>query len=723
MSTPDPLLQGRYTREQLFQGFYRRPTWWLREHLGRYDGQPEELLDTLVKAIPRQSSALHQAFVAMSLLWLGREEGSAAIRAILTGEDDDARLFVLDELRRFPHMRRDAEGRIEGTRLAFDDLAADLAPVLADSRRVGAEFARELCIRHAFPVARRALAALRSDPQWPIARQVLEAYRQHDIDEGTLGLLERWLGEPGIRTTQAERERLHGLCRLLGAWTLGSRHPALAAALAKIALMVVQQAMDAHDRAARLQPLAAGWLAVEPLLDAVGAQRPEGAAWLLKRMLALASLHPLLRARALLHHHSITGQRSEQGRDILSALWSLPQGERADAELLERLLRAGWLDAGDVARGLCNPIWTLALLERRPQWPVIESKPAEDLVLAALEACADARPLPMGVIDGLLRTLAHGVASPPADGAWAILRRLASDPALRQNGIDRRIAQWQLSLGDREGVDPDKLEPWQAMRLHWQRQGLDWTTLASRLSAAGLIDPPPASDLARLPPLTSLPVTGEAEDSAEGEPLLALFAAGGRPMHEEHLVDNGFEHHHERLFATLAAMLRPPLRLEGVEQHGRMRFDVINEDASSLADAPDATLAQLRGVPVLSTEGSALEVSFQLDGEPHKFSVYPRSTWMDDGSVLAALNALLAERAHPERVHSLHHWASWGDECALYLCAPASGFQQLAADLHLPLRTAEPSAPPARGLLLMGGHQATEATPTYLYDWTLRYRA
>ncbi|MBK9656940.1 MAG: hypothetical protein IPO66_16420 [Rhodanobacteraceae bacterium] len=200
----------------------------------------------------------------MSLMWLGREEGSAAVRDV-GGRRRHRAPVVLDELRRYSGLQLDAQRRIDGTTLSFDDIAVDLAPLLADPERVGAQFARELCIKHAFPAARPALAALRPHPQWAIARQVLSGYRTHELDEGTLGLFERWLGEPGIRTTQSDRERLHGLCRLLAEWAAGSRHPEWPKSLATIALRTLQQAMDAHDRAARLQVNAGGWLDVEAL--------------------------------------------------------------------------------------------------------------------------------------------------------------------------------------------------------------------------------------------------------------------------------------------------------------------------------------------------------------------------------------------------------------------------------------------------------------------------
>lgn len=281
------------------------------------------------------------------------------------------------------------------------------------------------------------------------------------------------------------------------------------------------------------------------------------------------------------------------------------------------------------------------------------------------------------------------------------------------------LAAWQLRLGDRDGVDLALLQSWQAMRLHWQRSGLDWEAIAGTLADAGMIERATAATLAALPPIGSLAL--DDDDVPDRDPLLDLFERCGRPLHDEHLVDNGYEHHHDQLFARLAAQLRPPLPVESVQQHGAMRFDVVNTDASSLADGAGSPFAALRGVPVVSTEGSALQVGFLLDGVDHRFTVYPQGTWMDDGSVVDELNALLAIRGHPERIRSLHHWASWGYEGALYLGVPATGFDAIAERLRLPLRSPRQHTPPAAQLLVMGGDAGGAATG-YLYDWTLRYR-
>jgi hypothetical protein len=574
MSAPDPLQQGRYTREQLFAHYFRRPTWWLHDHLDRYEGDAPQLIETLVQALPKQDSLPKRTYIGMSLMWLGRAEGAAEVRATLQGGDDTARLFVLDELRRHPRLQTDAQRRLAGTALGVDEIAADLAPLLADPDRVGAAFAREWCIAHAFAAARPALAALRGHAQWSIAREVLDAYRRHDIDEGTLGLLERWLTEPGIRTTQAERERLHGLCRMLAEWAGGSRQPFLPPALGRIALCVLQQAMDAHDRPVRLQPAARGWLEVEALLDVVAAQRPEGTPWLLKRMAALAQLHPLLRAHALVHYQAVSGKPHEHAAQILAALWALPHDERGDDRIVGRLAAGGLLDAAALGQGLRNPLWTGALLAQRPRWPALGEAATTTLLLQALDACASVVPLRQHAIEALLRALAVGAGAARREATGAALRRLAGSIGPADASIASLLAAWQLRLGDRDGVALAALPPWPAMRLHWQRCGYDWAAIAGRLAQAGLIDAPSPAGLAALAPVAGL--APDAADDQSGEPLLELFARGGRPLHEVHLVDNGYEHAHDRLFATLASMLRPPLAVTAVQQQGQMRFDLIN---------------------------------------------------------------------------------------------------------------------------------------------------
>ncbi|MBK9656939.1 MAG: hypothetical protein IPO66_16415 [Rhodanobacteraceae bacterium] len=55
-TTPDPLLHGRYTQAQLFERFFSRSTWWLRDNLSRFDGDPQALMATLAQAVPKQDS-------------------------------------------------------------------------------------------------------------------------------------------------------------------------------------------------------------------------------------------------------------------------------------------------------------------------------------------------------------------------------------------------------------------------------------------------------------------------------------------------------------------------------------------------------------------------------------------------------------------------------------------------------------------------------------------
>ncbi|MBK9656941.1 MAG: hypothetical protein IPO66_16425 [Rhodanobacteraceae bacterium] len=282
------------------------------------------------------------------------------------------------------------------------------------------------------------------------------------------------------------------------------------------------------------------------------------------------------------------------------------------------------------------------------------------------------------------------------------------------------LAAWQVRLGDRDGVDLALLPPWQAMRLHWQRSGLDWAAIASVLADARMIEQPTASTLDALPPINTLASADEEDDVPDRDPLLDLFERCGRPLHEEHLVDNGYEHHHDRLFAKLAGQV--PAAASRIGAAARLDALRCREhrcvDTGRRADSP---FAGLRGVPVVSTEDSALQVCFRLDGVDQQFTVYPQGTWMDDGSVVDELNALLAVRGHPERIRSLHHWASWGYEGAHYLCVPATDFDCIAEQLRLPLRTPAQHTPSATRLLVMGGDASAEATADgYLYDWTLR---
>lgn len=723
---PDPLQQGRYSREQLFANFFRRPTFWLRDNLDRYDGDPSALIDEIAAKLPTLEPPLKPVFTALLLMWLGRKEGTAAVREVLRGEADDPRLFVLDQLRKQPPPLLDEQRRVRGTTLAIDDVARDLAPLLATPERVGADWALALCLEHAFEAARPAFGSLRGHPRWQIAGKVLDAYRVRNVDAGTLTLLETWLSEPGIRNTQLQRERLHGLCRLLGEWVAHSTHAFIPRQLGKLAVTVLQQAMDAHDRAVRLQANGQGWLVVEPLLAAVGKTRPDGALWLLQRMAGQASLDPLLRAQALVHHLRIGGKPHDQRAAILAALWALPRETRVPESLVAGLLQGGLLDINDIAVALRHPLWAWPLARQRSAWPPVPADALVDALLGGLEACAVAGPLWPSALQALAGLLPAPLDEGQRQRAFAALRAAHATPATYA-GARAEVAALQLRLGDRAGVDLDLLPPWQAMYLHWERHGLDWPAVAGLLADAGMIEALDPAALADLPAIARCIDRDHGDDDSDlyrfgHDALLELFTRGGRPPHEAHLRDSGFEHHHDRLFADLAALLHPPLPVEQVAQIGQLDFTVVNPDASSIASDDDSGLRALHGVPVLSTDGSEMAVGYVLDGEARRFAVFPGGTWSDDGSVLDHLNEVLAERGHPQRLYSLFHWADWGDEGAHYLAMPVADVAALQQRLRLPLRTPPDLRPPPAQPM----HGTAVAAPTqrsHLLDWTLRYPA
>jgi len=730
---PDPLQHGNFDREQLFAHFFSRPTRWLCDNLARYDGDVAALIDLLVEKLPRQDPGPKQTFAGLVLMWLGRDEGTQVVRSTLQGDDGNARLFVLDELRKQGPLQLDQQRRLAGTTLAIDDVARDLAPLLGDPDRLGADWAREFCLQNAFEAARPSIANLRSHPRWAVAQQVLRAYQAHDVDAGTLMLLESGLREPAIRRTQSDRERLHGLCRLIGDWVAGSSHPFIPQQLGALALTVLQETMDAHDRAARLQPAAGGWLLVEPLLAAVAKTRPDGAPWLLQRMAGIASVHPLLRAQALVHHRDLTGKVHDRCSDILDQLWALPAEQAVPDSLLEDLLKRDLLPLAAIAKGLRHPLWTWRLLQQRPAWPAADAVVVvvADILLDALDGNVVLSPPSRSAIEALVKVLAKTLRDREDDSrrrralaALRVAQTNASGDDYRQRQLRHTLAELQLQLGDIEGVDLELLPAWRAMYLHWQRRGLSWTDVAGCLTEAGIIATVDTAQLANFPSVERLAADECDADNANAyveDPLLRLFALGGRPLLEEHLRDNGFEHHHDRLFSRLAAALMPALSVEDVRQSGEMQFNVVNPDASTIPSDPDSSLQFMHGVPVLSTDGSELRVSYRLDGAEHCFFTHPSGTWMDDGSVLAHLNAVLTARGHPERMRSLFHWASWGDEGAHYVCIPAKGFDLVQERLRLPLRTPPDlsPAPPA----LFATTQRFPSQREHLLDWTLRYPA
>lgn len=708
----------RISRDELFQNFYKRPTHGVRDLLPRYDGDPKELGDRLVAAIAKQESATQRAFVSLVVLWLGRVEGRTTLLEAM--KDDQARVFVLDELRRNPQFVVAADGRFTGLPLAMSDLVQALEPALRSPEMSGADWARRYCIEHAFDLAAPHLHDLFGHPESKVAEQVIKAFAQHDRDDGLVDALRAQTMAPGVAETRKEAGRLTVLCHILGDWARRCLKQPLKQRLAAACVDIVKDALASDEANERLWPKSQNRPPVEPLLAAIAACRPADAEPLLRSMLVDTRLDAVVRATALCAAHDLLGGAPSERAAVIAALFAEDAPPRADSQLLEALDRRQLISEAELLAGFSCPAWSNALfylLENRAD-PLLQSSAAGAAMIGALpKLLAQFERAPQAG-DSLLRNLAQpahlaSYQSRVREVLLATADRVAKSPTV---GADarRKLMQGLAHFGELERLDLDALPPWEAMAAHWARDGIDIQRAAALLQSEGLIGPVSAEQLAPL----------DALDKEYEHPLLELCALGGRPWHQQILVDSGYEHHHDQLFRDLAKLVHPPLALEDIRQSGQMSFTEISPNVAELARQPGSgyseSMAQLEGVPLMTTEGSRQQVHFRLGDQHQRFVVYPKSTWMDADSVLVAINALLAQLQRPERVYRFPHFAGWGYEMALFWAGNAAALERAQVQLRLPVHApATPSAGQAQPGMLLPDAPAAPSAPVHLYAWTL----
>ncbi len=707
----------RVSRDELFQDFFKRPTHGVRDLLPRYDGDPKELSDRLVAAIGKQDSAPKRAFVSLVVLWLGRREGLSALLEAM--QDNQARVFVLDELRRNRQFVLAADGRYQGLPLTIGDLVRALEPALRSPELPGADWARRYCIEHAFDLAAPHLRGLFDYPKLKVAEEVIAAFAKHDRDDGLIEALRAQLMAPGIVETRKEAGRMTTLSHLLGNWARRCLKPELTQRLGAACVDIVQDALASDQVDERLWPRSQNRPPAEPLLAAIARCRPPAAEALLRSMLVDTRLLAVVRASALCAAHDLLGAAPPERAEVIKALFADDAPMRADSPLLEALDQRQLISSEEFLAGFSCPAWANALIylmENRADDRLQSSAVGEALNRALPKLLAQIQQAP-NACESVLRNLAQPAhlaryQSQVRDALSAAIDGLGpSLPGAAE--LRGKLMQQLARFGESERLDLDALPPWEAMAAHWRRAGIDLRRAAAVLHAEGLIAPVSEDQLAALDGL----------DTEYEHPLIELCALGGRPWHQQILVDSGYEHAHDRLFGALASLVHPPLPLADIRQSGRMTFTEVSPNVAELARQPDSgfseSFAQLEGVPLMSTEGSRQQVHFRCGDRQLRFVVYPESTWMDADSVLIAINALLTQLERPERVYRFPHFAGWGYEAALYWAADAAAFERARTQLRLPVDRSHAGQKFVTELL--PDLPAAPAAPVHLYAWTLGF--
>lgn len=693
-ATPPP---RRYTRQEVIQTLLQHDPDWLPSIKNQYDGDWGELLETIVATLPKNArsfigkligraspQALLRTFLGFVLLYVGRREGANIVLAALQGKNGPSRTLALKHIKGICGSQKlGRNGQPGEIPLTIEQVVAALGVAFQDMDSDEARNAMEHCIwlrhREYWPL----FAPLRRHPDPRVFDPVIEHFVVIDCDDGTLDVIASYLLEPGIQQARDfvkdSGSVVHHLCRYLSWWTDPSKNETHRQRSVQIAMQALTQALDSPNAAERLANAPWGWLYPEFLFDALGQCKSDEAANLLAQVVVTSTLDPRTRAKALIHHQAMTGQTLPAREVVIHDLFSMKQDAYGSSKDTVQLAAQGLITLAELVHAAAQPNWTYCATQAIDKWPrsaASDTLVVKGLSLALAHLCSNYSEYQSeikeltGRLSALPRTLDDDACIRQSlQTALESAQRKPDEPWLTQ-----QVMQHLLVFGGGAALDLESMNPWDAMREHWRREGISWEIAAQLLVESGAIDP---VGLAALPQAESDVARVGNMSSQVG----SLLRAGGRDSFES-LSDICYDHHHDRLFASLAALARPPLILEAVVQLGEMHFEPV-----PTSQQPQEAI-QL-GIPVYSTEGTLMKVVVYFQGQGYQFFAAPQGTYMDAWAVIHAFDLFMAQLGRPERVFWLGSEAE-GDDWASFVCALPEKFLATCEKLRLPVRRLRP---------------------------------
>lgn len=691
----------RYSRQEVLTELFERPPEWLQSIKDRYDGDWTELLEYIIANTPKKSSQslfdrllgrnfpsygeallpLHILFGAV-LTWAGRREGASIVLAALKGSDRSLRLLALDHIRGICGAKLGRNGQAGAIPLSIDEVVSALGVAFKDMDSNEARRAMEYCIwlghREYLPV----LAPLRWHKDPRVFVPVLKHFVEMDCDDGTLDVIASYVLEPGIRTAKDLKNLgsiVHDLCLYLSVGTAPSKAEAHRLRAAQIASTAITEALDAENPSERLADAPGGWLYPQFLFDAVCNCPSDTTVSLLARVATNRDIDPRTRADALVRHKTLSGAVLAVRKAVIHDLFAMNLAETGSHKCIQDLAKHELITMAELVQGATNPQWTFGVMRAVAEWPRNDASDATAVqgFSAALAGFVE----DYSTYRLQIRYLSEQLA--------AMSRTSVDDAFIRQSleaalaGAQRQSNQpWLapeamkllLPFGGGAALDLDAMNPWDATREHWRREGISWQIAAQLLVVAGAMNAEGLDGLAHAKDVTN--------DGQMQNQLSSVLLAGGRAC-SEGLRDICYDHRHDKLFSALADLVRPPITLEAVVQLGEVRFDAV-----PLNEQPQEAI-QL-GIPVYTTEGTLMQVVVYFQGQGYKFYASPQGTYMDAWAVLHAFDLFMAQLGRPERIFWLGSEQD-GDEWALFVCALPERFLDTCKKLRLPVR--RPSHP------------------------------
>jgi hypothetical protein len=468
-----------------------------------------------------------------------------------------------------------------------------------------------------FPAFKTTLAPLRSHPDGRQAARVFDIYRRHGCDEGSVLLLRQHLLD--ARNPYADQPgALKALTEVLADWVHAGRAGADAAAVLVVALLRdVLHGTDAMEMAARLEGDAPDQIATGSLLRALGEGQPPAAAEVLRS--AVAKLERIdLRLRAAIELSRCQGQPAAELAALLPQALQPAQYRRIgtlEQDLIElRLIPLTLLlDAVDN-----DPRGELLRWLSRWQGSAAEMTRVRAALLDKLAAALEPNGLHLNFLLAALANLNFDAdqQSRLRELLQLALSRLASEPERFDAWARQQLSELALRHGVSDPAVLDGLEPWDAMGMHWQQQGITLLDALDALAEAGAIDAPTTAQRESL--LADEARERDPDDWFEHEPYYRLTRACGERCLEVWLDRELIEEAHDEALIQLAAIARPPLPLSEARQGGH--FSVLPLPAQPMAlklhdFGTDPKLQPLlqAGIPLYSDTATLQWVAYRIN--------------------------------------------------------------------------------------------------------------
>jgi hypothetical protein len=231
-------------------------------------------------------------------------------------------------------------------------------------------------------------------------------------------------------------------------------------------------------------------------------------------------------------------------------------------------------------------------------------------------------------------------------------------------GVVATIAKALLAAGPagQAAVDAalDRSEPWTKVELSWRLSGGTDRELADLLTEAGVMDPIADEQLV--------------EALSTGLDVRSLIWAGGKRLVMFNVKSStGLEHF--ELFQELLKAARPVIAVDDLKE-------------SRNANLVREPVAGMPGVKKVTDLGTVCTVSFHYQGQDFSFEAHPQGRWHDVTVVMKGFDAFMQTIGRDDRCYELEGGGEW----ALFVVAPASKFEPVAARLGIPLERNSESA-------------------------------